>query len=89
MKQDIVKIEMTKEQQLWLLRRLKVDWDEEINYQMSNSAIDTDYLENLYECYVALLGKPKGIIDLVVNNEIANNMLKEINDLKLYGGNNG
>ena len=77
-----IKIEMTQEQQLWLLRRLKVDWDEEINYQMSNGDCDTEYLESLYECYVALLGKPQGIIDLVVNNEIAQNMLKEINDLK-------
>lgn len=77
-----IKIEMTEEQQLWLLRRLKVDWDEEINYQMSNGDCDTEYLESLYECYVALLGKPQGYIDLVVNNEIAQSMLKEINDLK-------
>ena len=79
---DIIKIEMTKEQQLWLLRRMKLDWDEEINYQKSNSAIDTEYLENLYECYVALLGKPKGIIDLLVNNEIARDMEKELQELK-------
>ena len=82
MKKDIIKIEMTKDQQLWLLRRLKVDWEEEVNYQMSNSAIDTDYLENLFQCYVALLGKPQGMIDLLVNNEIARNMKEEIDNLK-------
>lgn len=82
MKKDIIKIEMTKEQQLWLLQRLKVDWDEEINYQGSNGECDTEYLERLYECYVAILGKPQGIIDLVVNNEIQENMLQEIKDLK-------
>ena len=82
MKKCLIKIEMTEEQQLWLLRRLKVDWDEEINYQMSNSAIDTDYLENLCDCYVALLGQPKGFIDIVVNEEIARTMRQEIDDLK-------
>lgn len=80
---DIVKIEMTKEQQEWLLRRLKIDWDEEINYQYSNGDTDTEYLEQLYDCYIALLGKPKGFIDVVVNNEIANCMWQEIQDLKL------
>ena len=82
-----VKIEMTEEQQLWLLRRLKIDWDEEINYQDSNSEIDTEYLENLYLCYIALLGKPNkkgfaGYIEAYANKEIAENMLKEIEDLK-------
>ena len=78
---------MTKEQQLWLLRRLKVDWDEEINYQMSNGECDTEYLENLYLCYIALLGKPNGkgffgYIEAYANKEIAESMLKEINELK-------
>ena len=82
MKKDIIKIEMTKDQQLWLLRRLNVDWDEEVNYQMSNGAVDTDYLENLFQCYVALLGKPQGMIDWLVNNEIARNMKEEIDNLK-------
>ena len=82
-----IKIEMTEEQQLWLLKRLKIDWDEEINYQKSNSEIDTDYLENLYSCYIALLGKPRnkgllGFIDACANKEIAEEMLKEINELK-------
>lgn len=77
-----VKIEMTEEQQKWLLQRLKIDWDEEINYQASNGEADTEYLENLYECYIAILGKPKGFIDVVVNNEIARMMKQEIEDLK-------
>jgi len=83
-----IKIEMTKEQQEWLLRRLKVDWDEEINYQYSNGVADTEYLEQLYQCYIALLGKPQGIIDLVVNNEIAKGMRKDIDDLKQSCGGN-
>lgn len=87
MAKNIVKIEMTEEQQLWLLKRLKIDWDEEINYQDSSIEVDTEYLESLYECYVALLGKPNkdgfmGYIQAYANKEIAENMLKEIQDLK-------
>lgn len=79
---DIVKIEMTKEQNEWLLRRLKLDWDEEINYQYSCGEIDTSYLENLLDCYIAILGQPKGMIDVVVNNEIEQQMRQELEDLK-------
>lgn len=87
MPNDKIRIEMTKEQQIWLLRRLKIDWDEEINYQDSNLELDLEYLENLYECYIALLGKPRkdgfmGYIDSLVNKEIAEKMRQEINDLK-------
>ena len=87
MAKDIIKIEMTKEQQEWLLKRLKIDWDEEINYQDSSMEIDTEYLESLYECYIACLGKPRKdgflhYIDVRVNQEIAKNMRKEIDDLK-------
>lgn len=77
-----IKITLTEEQQLWLLRRMRIDWDEEINYQASNGEADTEYLEMMLECYIALLGKPRGIIDAVVNKEIIEGMLNEINELK-------
>jgi len=82
-----IKIEMTEEQQLWLLQRLKIDWDEEINYQDSNIEVDTEYLENLYGCYMALLGKPRKdaflhYIDIHVRKEISEIMRKDIEDLK-------
>lgn len=83
MKQQKVKIELTKDQQDWLLRRLKLDWDEEINYQYGNEVDDT-YLEDLYGCYIALLGEPKGLIDALVNNEIARNMRQDIEELKEF-----
>ena len=57
--EKIIKITMTEEQQLWLLNRLKVDWDEEVNYQLSNGNRDTEYLEKLFDCYKAILGKPQ------------------------------
>ena len=77
-----IKIEMTKEQQDWLLRRLKLDWDEEINYQYSNGEPDTEYLENLLDCYIAILGEPISMIDVMVNNEIERSMRKELEELK-------
>jgi len=83
MKQKKVKIELTEDQQDWLLRRLKLDWDEEINYQYDNEVDDT-YLEDLYGCYIALLGKPKGFIDALVNNEIVRDMRQDIEDLKAF-----
>ena len=79
---DIVTIKMPKEQQLWLLRRLKVDWDEEVNYQWSNGEHDTEYLEEMLKCYAALLGVELSIIDVVVNNEIIRNMQQDIDELK-------
>ena len=34
-----IKIEMTEEQQLWLLKRLKIDWDEEMQLSILLSRI--------------------------------------------------
>lgn len=80
-----IKIVMTVEQQEWLLKRLKIDWDEEVNYQMSNGDSDTEYLEKLKECYIAILGEPQNGIQALAYNQIIESMNKDIEEVKTNG----
>ena len=82
MSEKMISIKMTEEQQLWLLRRMKIDWDEEVNYQKSNEDSDTSYLEELKACYVAILGKPKHTIEAMANEEIVKSLEQDIEDVK-------
>jgi len=77
-----IKIELTEEQQTWLLRRLNLDWDEEVNYQKSCGETDTSYLEDLLSCYAALLGKTDSFIIALCNMDDIETKQKEIEDLK-------
>lgn len=77
-----IKIVMSEEQQEWLLKRLKIDWDEEVNYQMSNGDSDTEYLEKLKECYVAILSEPRNGIQALAYKQIIENMDKDIEEVK-------
>lgn len=77
-----IKIELTEEQQLWLLRRLNVEWDEELNYQWSNVEHDTTYMEELLEVYTAILGKPRHWIDAYSKKDEIESKLKELQELK-------
>lgn len=80
---QMINIELSEEQQRWLLRRLRIDWDEEVNYQLSNGDPDTDYLEHLKECYLAVCGKPQSMIDVVVNREIERNLDEDLEKVRL------
>ncbi len=77
-----VRITIEEEQLNWLFKRLKIDWDEEVNYQINNSDGDTEYLEELYKCYESLLGKPKNIGEAMAWKEILQNMKNDIEEVK-------
>ena len=77
-----IKIELTEEQQTWLLRFMNREWDEELNYQASNGEPDTTYLEDMLDVYEALLGKTNSIITALVNAGDIEEKQKEIKELK-------
>ena len=77
-----MKITLTEEQQTWLLRFLNREWDEEVEYQWKNQEADTEYLEDMLDVYIALLGKPDGFIQAYCIKDDVESKLKEIKDLK-------
>lgn len=80
-----IKIELTEEQQTWLLKFMNREWDEELNYQASNGEPDTTYLEDMLDVYEALLGKTNSIITALVNADDIEEKQKEIKELKERG----
>lgn len=77
-----IKIQLTEEQQTWLLRFLNHEWYEELNYQEINGDTDTTYLEDMLEVYCAILGKPKDVFSAISNKFDIEDKLKEIKELK-------
>ena len=77
-----IKIELTEEQQTWLLRFLNKEWNDEVEYQWQNRESDTTYLEDMLDVYTALLGKPDGFIHAYCIKDDIESKLKEINELK-------
>ena len=78
-----VKIELTEEQQSWLLKFLNREWDEEVNYQLSGGGRDTAYLEDMLDVYEAILGKTNSIFIAIANDNDIENKKKEINEIKM------
>ena len=76
-----IKIELTEEQQTWLLKFFNSEWNAEVDYQWTNNH-DTTYLEDMLEVYTALLGEPRHWIDAYVKKEDIESKLKEIKELK-------
>lgn len=77
-----IKIELTEEQQTWLLKFMNREWDEELNYQASNGEPDTTYLENMLDVYDALLGKTNSVFTAIANVYDIEEKQKEIKELK-------
>lgn len=77
-----IKIELTEEQQTWLLKFMNREWDEELNYQASNGEPDTTYLEDMLDVYDALLGKTDSIFVAMANVNDIEEKQKEIKELK-------
>ena len=62
---DKVKIEMTEDQQTWLLRFMNYEWDAECEYQYQNREADSQYLEDMLDVYEAVLGKADNIFEAI------------------------
>lgn len=77
-----VKIELTEEQQLWLLKFLNREFDEEVEYQWHNQESDTTYLEDLADVYEALLGKTDCVFIAMSYEEDMKQKWQEIQKLK-------
>ena len=77
-----IKIEMTEEQQTWLLRLINREWDAELDYQYQNRNSDTEYLEEMLDVYEALLGKTNSIFTAMANQFDIEDKLKELKELK-------
>lgn len=77
-----IKIELTEEQQTWLLRFFNREWNAEVDYQWMNRDSDTEYLEEILDVYMALLGKPDGFIQAYCIKDDIEDKLKEIEELK-------
>lgn len=77
-----IKIELTEEQQTWLLRFFNTEWNAEVQYQWTNQDSDTTYLEDMLEVYIALLGKPESFIHGYCIKDDVESKLKDINELK-------
>ena len=78
---DNVKIEMTKDQQTWLLRFMNCEWDAEYEYQYQNRESDTQYLEDMLDVYEAVLGKTNNIFEAIsisYDIESKKNQLEEL-----------
>lgn len=75
------KIELTEEQQTWLLRFLNREWDAEVEYQWQNNQ-DTSYLEEMLDVYDALLGKAINVFIAIANTEDIDEKRKQIQELK-------
>ena len=46
-----IKIELTEEQQTWLLRFFNMEWNNEVEYQSQNNDSDTSYLEDMLDVF--------------------------------------
>ena len=77
-----IKIELTEEQQTWLLRFLNREWDSEVEYQYQNRESDTSYLEGMLDVYEALLGKTDSVFIAIANYHDIEDKKKEIKELK-------
>ena len=78
---DNVKIEMTRDQQTWLLRFMNYEWDAEYEYQYQNKESDTQYLEDMLDVYEAVLGKTNNIFEAIsisYDIESKKNQLEEL-----------
>ncbi len=75
------KIELTEEQQTWLLRFLNREWDAEVEYQWQNNH-DTSYLEDMLDVYDALLGKTNCVFIAMAHVEDIDEKRKQIQELK-------
>lgn len=79
---DKVKIEMTEDQQTWLLRFMNYEWDAEVEYQYQNREPDTTYLEDMLDVYDALLGKTDSIFVAMANVHDIESKKKQLEELK-------
>lgn len=77
-----IKIELTEEQQRWILQFLNREWNEEIEYQWRNQDSDTEYLEDMLDVYEALLGKTNCVFIAMANKEDIEEKQKQIKELK-------
>lgn len=77
-----IKIELTEEQQTWLLRFLNYEWDAEVEYQWRNRKSDTTYLEEMLDVYKACCGKAYNIIEAFVLADDIEDKVKDITKLK-------
>ena len=77
-----IRIELTEEQQYWLLRFLNREWDEEVEYQWRNQESDVEYLRDMLNVYEALLGKVNNFIEAIDNQEDIEEKKKQIENLE-------
>lgn len=82
MSRGTVKIELTEEQQRWLLQFLNREWNEEVEYQWRNQESETDYLKDMLDVYEALLGKTDSWIIAYSINEDIESKKKQIKELE-------
>ena len=77
-----VKIEMTKDQQTWLLRFMNYEWDAECEYQYQNREADTQYLEDMLDVYEAVLGKADNIFEAISIEYDIESKKKQLEELR-------
>ena len=77
-----IKIEMTEDQQRWLLQFLNREWNEEVEYQWRNQESETDYLKDMLDVYEAILGKTNSWIIAYSINEDIEGKKKQIKELE-------
>ena len=78
-----IRIELTEEQQTWLLRFLNREWDEEVEYQWRNQESDTEYLKDMLDVYKAVSGKTDNFflaIAIADDIEMKEKQIKELED---------
>ena len=78
-----IRIELTEEQQTWLLRFLNREWDEEVEYQWRNQESDTEYLKDMLDVYKAISGKVDNFflaIAIADDIESKEKQIKELED---------
>lgn len=81
-----IKIELTEEQQTWLLRFLNREWDEEVEYQWRNQESEIDYLQDMLDVYEAILGKTNSWIQAYAIADDIESKKKQIKELKESNG---
>ena len=79
---DNIKIEMTRDQQTWLLRFMNYEWDAEYEYQYQNRESDTQYLEDMLDVYEAVLGKTNNIFEAISISYDIESKKKQLEELK-------
>ena len=79
---DNVKIEMTRDQQTWLLRFMNYEWDAEYEYQYQNRESDTQYLEDMLDVYEAVLGKTNNIFEAISISYDVESKKKQLEELR-------